>query len=212
MLTQQESLTDAESLIAHNLAIALVKENTDVNELGKAIAYLRSIVNQPVAEKKFFGYLKTLVSNGKQIGHSGKTPDYYRSIERACSQYLKEETNPHTILKILGWAMRLMRYYKVSPIEEFSIPDSPSTQPNISQRQAEIAEVTKLQKFDVDQILDAIVVSIKGNKVTYQILETIKLTEKEPKKAASFAEGQIVKVKIAALKEDKSIKSVKYVE
>ncbi len=104
MLAQEESLTSAESVIAHNLAITLVKENTDVNEFGKAIAYLRSIMNQPQAGTRFFKYLKTLVNNGRQIGHSGKTTDYYRSIERACSQYLQSQANPHTILKILGWA------------------------------------------------------------------------------------------------------------
>jgi nucleoid DNA-binding protein len=208
MLTQQESLTEAESVIAHNLAMTLVKESTDVNELGKAIAYLRSIVNQPQAGTRFFKYLKTLVTNGRQIGHSGKTTDYYRSIERACSKYIQEQANPHTILKVLGWAMRLMRYYKVTPIEEFPTFDSP-TQPESSPRQAEIAEVLQLQKFKVDQILDATVLSVKGNKVTYEMLGTVKLTEKEPKKATSLKEGQVVKVKIAAIKEDGNIKNVK---
>lgn len=207
MLTT-ESLTETESLIAHNLAITLVKDNTDVNELGKAIAYLRSIVNQPGAGTRFFKYLKTLVSNGRQIGHSGKTTDYYRSIERACSQYLHEQANAHSILKILGWAMRLMRYYKATPIEEITISLTPQAE-QVSERQAEIAEVFHSQKFEIDQVLEATVLGVKGNKVTYEILGTIKLTEKEPKKAATLADGQTVNVKITALKEDGSIKSVK---
>ncbi|MFN6540304.1 MAG: hypothetical protein RM021_028690 [Nostoc sp. EkiNYC01] len=208
MLTT-ESLTEAESQLAHNLAITLVKEDTDVNEVGKVIAYLRSIVDQPDAGRRFFTYLKTLLTNGKQIGHSGRTTDYYRSIERACNQYLQnEQKNAQKMLKILGWAMRLMRYYKVSPIEEMSISQSTEFE-QISERQAEIAIVFQSQKFEIDQVLDATVLGVKGNKVTYEMLGTIKLTEKEPKKAAFLQEGQMVKIKITALKDDGSIKSVK---
>ncbi|MBD2516414.1 hypothetical protein H6G93_15605 [Nostoc sp. FACHB-973] len=208
MLTT-ESLTEAESQLAHNLAITLVKEDTDVNEVGKVIAYLRSIVGEPDAGRRFFTYLKTLVTNGRQIGHSGRTTDYYRSIERACNQYLQsEQKNAQTMLKILGWAMRLMRYYKVSPIEEMSISQSTEVE-QISERQAEIAVVFQSQKFEIDQILDATVLGVKGNKVTYEMLGAIKLTEKEPRKAASLKEGQVVKVKISALKDDGSIKNVK---
>jgi hypothetical protein len=208
MLTT-ESLTEKESQLAHNLAITLVKEETDVNEVGKVIAYLRSIVSQPDAGKRFFSYLKTLVTHGRQIGHSGRTAGYYRSIENACNQYLQnQQTNAQTMLKILGWAMRLMRYYKVSPIEEISV----SEVEEISERQAEIAEVVQSQKFEIDQVLDATILAVKGNKVTYEILGTIKLTEKEPKKAASLKEGQIINVKITALKDDGSIKSIKCID
>ncbi|MDJ0798950.1 MAG: hypothetical protein QNJ51_19375 [Calothrix sp. MO_167.B12] len=210
MSTQTESLTEIESQIAHNLAITLVQENTDVNELGKVISYLRSMVNQPDAGTRFLQYLKTLVNHGRQIGHSGRTTDYYRNIDRACSKYLQNyQNNAHSMLKILGWAMRLMRYYKVSPVEEMAIADIPEP---ISERQAEIAEVLKSHQFAVDQVLDATVLSVKGNKVTYGILETIKLTAKEPKKVGSLSEGKVVKVKIVALKDDGSIKSVKCTE
>lgn len=92
-----ESLTESQWQTAHAIAQTLVKDETDVNELGKAIAYLRAYVNQPDAESRFFKYLKILVSNGRQIGRSDKTPDYYRSIDKACSQYL-HEANAHTIL------------------------------------------------------------------------------------------------------------------
>ncbi|MBH8566556.1 hypothetical protein I8748_31135 [Nostoc sp. CENA67] len=205
--SSSETLTDAQWEIAHAIAQTLVKENTDVNELGKVVAYLRAFVNQADATSRFFKYLKTLVSNGRQIGHSSKTTDYYRSIEKACSDYLKGVEDAHTILQILGWVSRLMRYYKdAGPIGEIQPPSVEST------RQVEINKVAKSQEFKIDQILEAIVTKISGNKVTYEILGTIKLTEKEPKKAGSLHEGQIVKVKIVALKDDVSIKSVKYVD
>ncbi|MBD2775425.1 hypothetical protein [Iningainema tapete] len=216
MLTT-ESLTEAQWQIAHAIALTLVKDNTDVNELGKAIAYLRASINQPNAGAKFFKYLKTLVSNDRQIGHSGKTPGYYRSIERTCSQYLQSEANAQTMLQILGWAARLMRYYKdAAPIEDITLPSTslPKRESQLeqgSERQAEIASVIQSRNFALDQTLDATVLGIKGIKVTYEILGTIKLTEKEPKKADSLKEGQVVKVKITALKEDGSIKSVKCV-
>ncbi|AKG20263.1 hypothetical protein [Calothrix sp. 336/3] len=209
MLTQAESLTETESQLAHNLAITLVQDETDVNELGKAIAYLRSIITQPDAGTRFLKYLKTLVTNGKQIGHSGRTIDYYRNIDRACSKYLQNyQNNPDSMLKILGWAMRLMRYYKVSPIEDINVSEMPEP---VSERQAEIAKVLESQKFEIDQVLDATVLSVKKAKVTYEILGAIKLTENEHKKASSLEKklGVVVKVKIVALKEDGSIKSVK---
>ncbi len=118
------SLTDAQWEIAHAIAQTLVKENTDVNELGKAVAYLRASIQQPDATSRFFKYLKTLVSNARQIGHSGRTTDYYRSIDKACSDYLKGIQDAYTILQILGWVSRLMRYYKDAglPIGEIQPP------------------------------------------------------------------------------------------
>jgi hypothetical protein len=205
-----ESLTENQWGIAHAIAQTLVKEQTDVNELGKAIAYLRNAVNQDRADanSRFFKYLKTLVANGRQIGHSGKTTDYYRSIDKACSDCLKGfQGDASTLLQILGWASRLMRYYKeAGPIGEVVTPVVESA------RQVEIAKAIGSHEFAVGQIVEAKVTAVKGNKVTYEILGTIRLTEKEPKKAQSFSEGQMVKVEVLDLKEDGSLRKVKYCE
>jgi hypothetical protein len=211
LTTIERSLTDAEWDIVHAIAQTLVQRETDVNEIGKAIAYLRTIVDQPNATSRFLTYLKTLVKDGKQIGHSNKTVEYYRNIETICSQYFKNTSDAYTVIQILGWVSRLMRYYKDAgvPIGEISVPKAP---PVKSQIQVEIAKVTQLKKFQVGDILDAKVNSISGNKVTYELLGAIKLTEKEPKKASVLQEGQTAKVKIVSLKEDGSIKSVKYTD
>ena len=202
-----ESLTENQWEIAHAIAQTLVKEQTDVNELGKAIAYLRNAVNQDRADanSRFFKYLKTLVANGRQIGHSGKTTDYYRSIDKACSDCLKGfQGDASTLLQILGWASRLMRYYKeAGPIGEVVTPVVESA------RQVEIAKAIGSHEFAVGQIVEAKVSAVKGNKVTYEILGTIRLTEKEPKKAQSLSEGQVVKVEVLDIKEDGSPKKVK---
>jgi hypothetical protein len=204
-----ENLTANQSQVAHNIAIQLVKDGTDVNELGKIISYLRSTIDKPNATGNFFTYLKTLTNNGKLIGHSKKTSEYYRSVEQVCKQYLQNQSNPETILQILGWSARLMRYYKTTSIDELP---SPTDTPMISERQEEIAQVMESQSFTVDQILDAKVLGIKNNKVTYEILGAIKLTVKEPKKASDLQEGEVVKVKIDKLKDDGSVKNVKCVD
>ncbi|BAZ81406.1 hypothetical protein PN497_10960 [Sphaerospermopsis kisseleviana CS-549] len=205
------SLTDGQWEIAHAIAQTLVQEDTDVNEVGKILAYLRTIIDKSDATSRFLTYLKTLVKDGKQIGHSGKTLGYYRNIEITCSQYFKNNSDAHTILQILGWVSRLMRYYKDAgvPVGEIITPGASVVE---SARQAEIAKVTESQEFKEGDVIEAKVTKISGNKVSYEILGVIKLTEKEPKKAALLQEGQTVKVKIAALKEDGSIKSIKCVD
>ena len=60
------------------------------------------------------------------------------------------------------------------------------------------------------QHIEAIVTNIKNNKITYELLNKIKLTQKEPKHYKNLKEGQKVTVKISALKEDGNIKKIKY--
>jgi hypothetical protein len=210
-MSTTETLTENEWQVAHNIATKLSNDITDFNELKKMIAYLRTYANSDQAGYKFFSYLKTLVNNADKIGHSKQTKGYYISIEKACKQYLHSyQSDVSAMLQILGWASRLMRYYKqVGPMEEVAAPTVPTVEPT---RQAEITKIAKFQGFKLDQMLDAKITKINGNKVTYEILETLKLTEKEPKKASSLKEGQTVQVKITALKENGSLKNVKYVD
>jgi len=210
--TTKKNLTDTQWEIAHAIALTLVKENTDVNELGKAVAYLRSIVQQTDATSRFFKYLKTLVSNGRQIGHSKKTTDYYISIDKACSDYLKNISNAHTILQILGWVSRLMRYYKDAgvPIGEVPTPTAPPTE---SARQKEIAKASSSYNFKIGQLIEAVIAVIKNVEVTYEIVLTKQiLSKKEHKKAQFLKEGQKVKVEILELKEDGSIRKIQIID
>ncbi|MGL6338241.1 MAG: DUF1257 domain-containing protein, partial [Waterburya sp.] len=77
------------------------------------------------------------------------------------------------------------------------------------QEQKELLGISPTHSFRVGQVLEAKVTRIKGNKVTYEILGTIKLTEKEPKNSKNLSENQIVQVKIIQLKEDGMLKQVK---
>ncbi len=205
-----ENLTEIQWQIAHAIAQTLVKEKTDVNELGKAIAYLRAYSHRENAGLRFFDYLKTLVKNGRHIGHSKRTSEYYDSIEKACSQYLKAyKDDVAAMLQILGWAARLMRYYtNAGPIGEITAPIVESV------RQAKIAELVQKQRLEEGEITAAKVTNKKeqGKQVTYEIIATTqKLSQKEPKKYDALSIERIVQVRITALKEDGSIKSVKCV-
>ena len=212
-----EFLTNTQWQIAHDIARDLIESDADVNELGKAIAYLRSAINQDPSKAgtQFFKFLQTLVRNGNQIGHSGRTIGYYRTLDKVVGISLKkEEANAQNMLKILGWVARLMRYYKVTPIGE--IPDIEFTEEEtefLTERQLAIEKLKSEQAFKEGQIIEAVVDKkySKGNKVTY-VIEGIAFTEKERKTFNSIPESGIVKVQIKSLKEDGSINHVKFTD
>ena len=204
MLAETE-LTSPQWQIADAIARQMVLDGADVNELRKAMAYLREMVDRDGAGKKFFDYLKTLVRHGNTIGHSKRTVEYYRSLDAICSQYLSDyQDDAPRMLFLLGWATRLVKYYKEGvPTGELKIPEIKS------EREAELLAVTQANKFEVGQKLQALIANIKGSKVTYELLEVIRLTVKEPKKARTLEEGQSIEVEITQLREDGSLKKVK---
>ena len=206
---------------AHILAQRLVTEITDVNEVGKVISYLRNAVNQQQddAGTRFFKYLQTLTRNGRQIGHSGRTSDYYRNIDKACRENLTAyEKDASTMLEILGWTSRLMRYYKEGGvIGEITNSDAVSnkTSSNIpapNKRQQEVANIAQSLNFQVGKIVEATVINIKGKEVSYQLSGDIKLTVKEPKKFGDLSVKQITRVEILELRENGIPKKVKCVD
>lgn len=189
-----ETLTEEQWKTVYDMARILANEQTDINELGKIIAYLRAYGHVENAGKNFFQYLGVLVKNGKSVGHSGKTLEYYQSIDKACKQHLfKYQNNVAVMLQILGWVARMMRYYKAGGSTDF-------VEEAVITRQDEIAQVLLSQELKIDDILEAAVTNIKGVEVTYTILNSIRTTQKEHKKASSLSVGQVVKVKIIELK------------
>jgi len=204
-----QSLTESQWQTAHKIAVEFVKEQQRIEpnkegisaELDKIISYFCIFVSKAEAGNKFFKYIKELVKNGKQIGHSGKTPEYYRSIDQYCDQYLRDyQDNPQVMLQILGWTSRLMRYYKTAPIAELDskLQEKAAIADNQAQRLAEIkASVT--QKFAVGDIIEAKVISKKdkGKEVTYELVGTsIRRNNKEPKKFEDLSVDQVVKVEV----------------
>lgn len=217
MLTEtvDQQLTEAQWELAHGVAKGLVIADADVNELQKAIAYLRSVAHHDDAVERFFKYLATLVSKGRQVAHSKRTEDYYRSLDITCSKYLKGRVSETgTLLQILGWAARLVKYYKNAgpigeKIEMFNEPEAPI----VTERQLAIQKVLKSKTFEVGHIIDAEVQKkhATGRKVTYRVFN-VPYTEKESKKGQfeKVPDAGPVKVEVKSLKDDGSINHVKF--
>ncbi|WP_414754255.1 hypothetical protein [Anabaena sp. CCY 9910] len=222
------SLTEYESQIAHNIARILAEEQINLNrqsksnsdgiktELEKTIAYLYAKIHQDESKSNnnllasLFIYLDCLIKYGKQVGHTGNIPKYYESIHSACEQYFDIKQDDATrVLTILGWSARLIRFYK-QKIESGEV--LPAITPVVkSTPETKSQTITNpSQKFEIDQILNAIVVKINGNKVSYQVENILIPNEKEPKQVKNLREKQTIKVKVTAIKEDGSIKHVKY--
>jgi hypothetical protein len=179
-----EELTEAQWQIADAIARQLVIEGTDVNELRKAISYLRDHQDESDAGKKFFDYLKTLSRHGNAIGHSKRTLGYCQSLDAVCSQFLESyQGNAPRMLHILSWAARLVQYYGKGVKQE--------------------------NTFTVGRELESTITAVKGNNVTYELLGKVKLTQKEHKKANEMSEGQKVRVEILQLRDDGLPKKVK---
>jgi hypothetical protein len=200
-----DELTDAQWQIADAIARQLVLEGTDVNELRKAISYLRDHQDGANAGKHFFDYLKTLVRHGNVIGHSKRTLGYYQSLDQACNQHLQPyQDDVPRMLHILSWAARLVRYY------DKGVPTGEIAQPTVlSEREAEIQAVRQVSTFALGQELEATITAISGVKVTYELLGKIKLTQKEHKKSSSLSKDQKIKVEIVQLRNDGLPKKVK---
>ncbi|WP_008308383.1 hypothetical protein [Leptolyngbya sp. PCC 6406] len=119
-------LTDVQWQIAHKIAQELAEQQLQIDpqkdgietEFKKVLSYLREKVISVDQKgenfsKTFSIYLEVLKKNSKSIGH-GKhnTSNYHAAIEKACRKPLSNQDNPEKILVILGWAIRLIRYYK----------------------------------------------------------------------------------------------------
>lgn len=104
--------------IAETIARELVNRETDVNELQKIITYTRiqtAVCDEKVGEK-FFALLDTMVRDGRFLVRSGRTLDYYRSLQSVCREHLRDYRKAageegRKLVEVLGWTARLMRYY-----------------------------------------------------------------------------------------------------
>ena len=196
---------------AHDIANKLVQEQQQIeptkdgirSELNKIIAYLRTTIsqNQNNIGDNFFKYLKALVDNSKSLKRSDKTPDYYRSIQKICTQHLTAiQSNPEAMLEVLGWSSRL---FIAATLENFG----ESAQTN---RQMEIQTAAKSQNLQEGDEIEANITKISGNKVTYQLLNIFSKTVKEPKHYTSLQTGQTVIVEITEI-ENGVPKKIRYI-
>jgi len=106
-----EALKDGKLRIADDVANTLYSRDVDVNELSKCVGFVRDNPDGAL----FFTYLDTVIAEGRTVVRSGRTLIYYRAIRDACRQHLAPyQDDPRAMAEILGWAVRLMRFYAVS--------------------------------------------------------------------------------------------------
>jgi CspA family cold shock protein len=107
--------------IAQTMAQAWVQQRTDPNEVAKSLRYLTEHPNV----QGFFRYLRTVVQEGQAVVRSGRSLDYYRQIDQVCRKHLAAyRDDPAKMAEVLGWAVRLMRYYRAEP--DLQKPPAPS--------------------------------------------------------------------------------------
>jgi len=98
---------------AHAMAIDWVQRDMDHNEVAKVATYLYSHLRVD----DFFQFLETLATDSDCLERSNQTARYYRDIHDVCNQHLGNYRHgslerTREMSQILGWAVRLMRYYK----------------------------------------------------------------------------------------------------
>ncbi len=98
---------------AHTMAIDWVRRDTDHNEVAKVATYL----HRHLRADDFFQFLEILAADSDCLERSNRTARHYQDIHDVCNQHLTaywhgslERTREMS--QILGWAVRLMRYYR----------------------------------------------------------------------------------------------------
>ncbi len=134
--------------VSHALARELIESRTDPNELAKVFTHLRTHGDG----RAFFGVLEMMVTEGAHLVRSGRTLDHYREIHRVCEKYLGSlQDRPGEMAQILGWAVRLMRYYQLEPSlgppPRVELRRLPPTRPDL------IAEPKRLQDLRVGMVI-----------------------------------------------------------
>lgn len=219
--------------ISHAIALEIVLEKTDINELKKAISYLRTISNRQDLGRHFLVYCQTLEEYGDTISHSNKTKQYYQSLLSIFDYYLRQclkqdFNNFEVVCEILCWASGLAKYYRTllpkngreeaavnnhlrQQLEDYqqAIKKSPSIS---STSPPESAPNVIDMELKEGQILDAVATK-KGSKkkVTYQCCGDF-FSEREAKNYDKVPLNQPIKVEIKSLKDDGTINHIKFTE
>ena len=128
---QTQQMNETQWKIAHNLAFDLVDWGTDPNELGKVIAFVRRHQDDTDAKSRLMLLVQRLASSRNALIRSRQTQGFYQNIQEAFSEHLRDISNPAELLLILGWSLRLMRYYRAGPeiADDYKFEPSPVPPP-----------------------------------------------------------------------------------
>lgn len=162
---QTQQMNETQWKIAHNLAFDLVDWGTDPNELGKVIAFVRRHQDDTDAKSRLMLLVQRLASSRNALIRSRQTQGFYQNIQEAFSEHLRDISNPAELLLILGWSLRLMRYYRAEPeiAVEYEFEPSPVNPP------APPTPKPEPPKVKVGDRVNATVLKKDGFKVTVRL-------------------------------------------
>ena len=158
--------------IAHDIAFDLVDWGTDPNELGKVIAFLRRRKDDNAAKDSLMSLVQRLANSRNALIRSRQTQRFYQNIQDACKKHLYDINDTTELLRILGWSLRLMRYYRVEPeraTEEQRPPQQqqpPKLRPTPTPQPPKKPEKPKVK---VGERVNAMILKKDGFKVTVQL-------------------------------------------
>lgn len=112
--------------VADVVARELVERDCDPNEVQKAFVYLRTHKDG----ERFFRFLNMLVQHGRFLVRSSRTLDYYKVMLEVCRRHLTGyRSDAAAMQQVLGWAVRLMRFYIAQQVHEIHEAPMPRRQP-----------------------------------------------------------------------------------
>ena len=159
--------------IAHDIAFDLVDWGTDPNELGKVIAFIRRHKGESDAKSRLMSLVQRLANTQNALIRSRQTQRFYRNIQEACQKHLRDISDTGEILTVLGWSLRLMRYYSVEPERAAEAQRRPqesrqTPEPRPAQRQ-QLPKAPEKPKVRVGQKVNATILEKDGSKVTVRL-------------------------------------------
>ena len=156
--------------IAHDIAFDLVDRGTDPNELGKVVAFMRRHHGDNDAKNRLMSLVQRLANSRNALIRSRQTQRFYQNIQEACQEHLRGISDTTELLLILGWSLRLMRYYRVEPkraAEEQRAPrPMPKSQPT---QMSKPPKQPEKPKFKTGDRVNATILKKDGTKVTVRL-------------------------------------------
>ena len=156
--------------IADDIAFELVNRGTDPNELDKVIAFMRRHEADHDAKNRLMSLVQRLANSHNALIRSRQTQRYYQNLREACQEHLRGISDPTELLLILGWSLRLMRYYRIEPkraTEEQRAPrPTPKSQPT---QMSKPPPQPEKPKFKVGDRVNATILKKEGHKVMVRL-------------------------------------------
>ncbi len=180
----------------------------------KALAYLRSKRDA----KLFFAYLRAIVNDGRAVIRSRQTLDYYRDLLAASERHLRGTETPTEMALALGWAIRLLRYYRAVPDAEIERPstssheprrdaqperrEEPAPPPRAAPQLPAAADVFTGKVVEVDE--SAVLVEVPG----FSADQAIGVIKVETLGGKRFAKGNLARVEVVSTRTLKSGRTI----